>query len=165
MAILKKDLETEKVERERQQTLAAVKTEEIREIRGSLDKSLRTVEEDANNLRGMLGKSLHKIDRYTEAIRRGEAPTTTSDTEDSAAEINGEIRKSTRMSRRRTRSASNVKMRDRNSLASYSNVKIASDSHHAMTNGHSPAKDCNQRVMPQIRSPIRRYRKDRQSVA
>lgn len=156
MAILKKDLETERGERERQQNLAAVKTEEIREIRGSLDKSLRTVEEDANNLRGMLGKSLHKIDRYTKAIRRGEVPST--DTEGSASELNGEHRISSRMSRRRTQSASSVRTKTRHSNGSYSNLKLNSDSNHLMTNGMSPAKDSNH-CRPQINVPIRRYRK------
>ena len=133
--------------------MAAVKTEEIREIRGSLDKSLRSVEEDANNLRGMLGKSLHKIDKYAKSIRRGEALST--ETEESASEINGEVRKSFR---RRTQSASSVRLKHRHSNGSHKKHKLVSESNHVITNGISPETD-SKHCRPHINSPSRRYKK------
>lgn len=95
---MKIELREEQGEKEWHMTKAALKTEELREVRSSLDKSLRTVGEDASNLRSMLGKSLRKIDKYSSGSRKGQSPsqsTTDVDTEQSnpdeeILQINGE---------------------------------------------------------------------------
>lgn len=171
---MKKELKTERVAKEMQASKASMKTEEIREVRTSLDKSLRTVEEDANNLRSMLGKSLRKIDRYTDAIRRGDlqsATETDGSTNDEGSVPDGDYRKSNsakyaRLVKRHARSTSaHVNLKDRYSLGRTSPDKAVPSgviANHSTVNGTDSGTD---NVDLQVISPVRRYRKGRKSVS
>ena len=154
VADLKEDLENEREEKMIQTNKAAIKSDEIREVRQSLGKSLLAVEEDANNLRSMLGKSLRKIDRYTDAIRRNEAPQS-ADTDGST--VDGYIDKASEeakyplSSKRRTRSAAHSSSR-------------TPSSEMIVNNSDLPRGDSVPHVSPEIHSPLRRYRRGRKSV-
>ena len=172
VSVLKNELQNEREEKKIQTSKAAVKSDEIREVRQSLGKSLQAVEEDANNLRSMLGKSLRKIDRYTEAIRRNEVPPPTTDTDGSTVDAyprqpidrSSEEAKYLRSSKRRTRSAShmNLKQRDRTLGMSPSAHEPSSDN--IINHSEVVREDLAPEVTADIQSPLRRYRRPRKSV-
>lgn len=151
---------------------AAVKSDEIREVRQSLGKSLQAVEEDASNLRSMLGKSLRKIDRYTEAIRRNEEPAPSTDTEGSTVDAytrqpidrSSEDAKYLRSSKRRTRSASHTNLKERDRTIGVSPSARAPSSEIIVNNSDMVREDLAPEVSPDIQSPLRRYRRARKSV-
>lgn len=155
-----------------QSNKAAIKSDEIREVRQSLGKSLQAVEEDANNLRSMLGKSLRKIDRYTEAIRRNEPPLTSTDTEGSTVDTfprqqidqSSEEAKYPRSSKRGTRSASHTNSRERSKSHGLPSSTRAPSSGVIMSNSRNDYEGVALELSPEIHSPLRRYRRDRKSV-
>ena len=172
IAVLKRELQTEREEKALESNKVAIKSDEIREVRQSLGKSLQAVEEDANNLRSMLGKSLRKIDRYTEAVRRNEIPPPSTDTDGSTVDAHPrqqidqslEEAKHPRSSNRRTRSAShtNLKERSKTHAVSSSNRTPSSDViRHSSKMDH---EDMTLELTPEIQSPLRRYRRSRKSV-
>lgn len=168
IAVLKRELQTEREEKAMESNKVAIKSDEIREVRQSLGKSLQAVEEDANNLRSMLGKSLRKIDRYTEAVRRNEIPPPSTDTDGSTVDAHprqqinqsSEEAKHLRSSKRRTHT--NLKERSKTHGVSSSNRTPSSD-----VIGHSSKmdhEDMTLELTPEIQSPIRRYRRSRKSA-
>ena len=172
IAVLKRELQTEREEKAMESNKVAIKSDEIREVRQSLGKSLQAVEEDANNLRSMLGKSLRKIDRYTESVRRNEIPPPSTDTDGSTVDAHprqqidqsSEEAKHLRSSKRRTRSASHTNLKERSKThgVSSSNRTPSSD-----VIGHSSKmdhEDMTLELTPEIQSPIRRYRRSRKSA-
>ena len=150
-----------------------MKNDEIREVRSSLDKSLRTVEEDANNLRSMLGKSLRKIDRYTDAIRRGDLQSTT-ETETSANETeipDGYQRKPhsekyAKLVKRHARAATaHVDLNDRYSLGRSSPEKMSSSEKYVNYSSVDGTDSGTNGLGSHASSPVRRYRKGRKSAS
>lgn len=152
----------------KQTNKAAVKSDEIREVRQSLGKSLQAVEEDATNLRSMLGKSLRKIDRYTEAIRRNEEPSPSTDTDGSTADAYNmrpsEEAKYLRSSKRRTRSASRMNSKERDGTLGLSPSAHTTSSEIIVKNSEMIREDLAPEVSAEIQSPLRRYRGSRKSV-
>jgi len=153
----------ERSERERQSTKAAVKSEELRDVRESLDKSLRTVGEDATNLRTMLGKSLRRIDKYTESNRKGQ-PLSVSDLETDQSNIDDEIIKvnghqpanDEQTTKYHHRKASGG-LRTRRSLGkSPEKVAHQNGSNGVVANGYSDSLE--------EQSPTRRFRRPRKSI-
>ena len=155
-----------------QSNKAAIKSDEIREVRQSLGKSLQAVEEDANNLRSMLGKSLRKIDRYTEAIRCNEAPLPSTDTEGSTADTfprqqidqSSEEAKSLRSTKRGTRSVSHTNPRERSKSHGLPSSTRAPSSGVIVRNSRKDYEDVALESSPEVHSPLRRYRKEKKSV-
>lgn len=156
-----------------QSNKAAIKSDEIREVRQSLGKSLQAVEEDANNLRSMLGKSLRKIDRYTEAVRRNEVPPPSTDTEGSTVDAfshqqidqSSEEAKYLRSSKRRTRSEANMKLKERSKTHGMPPSSIRAPlSGVVVNNSKKDYEDAALELAPERHSPLRRYRRDRKSV-
>lgn len=161
IADLKLELNAERNEREKETNKAAMKTEELRDVRTSLDKSLRTVGEDASNLRTMLGKSLRKIDKYTESSRKGQ-PMAVSDleTEQSTADeefrtLNGNYSTHSDESPKNHVRRSSGNLRARRSLGkSPEKVVIHNGTDSNLTNGHNDID----------LSPTRRMRRTRKSI-
>lgn len=152
---------------------AAIKSDEIREVRQSLGKSLQAVEEDANNLRSMLGKSLRKIDRYTEAIRRNEVPPPSTDTDGSTVDAHprqridqaSEEAKYLRSSKRRTRSASHMNLKERGRTHGVpSSIRTPSSDVIRNNSNKVDQDDMTLELAPELQSPLRRYRRSRKSV-
>lgn len=176
VTVLKRELLNERDEKEKQYNKVAVKSDEIREVRQSLGKSLQAVEEDANNLRSMLGKSLRKIDRYTEAIRRNEVPPPSTDTDGSTVDgyprqqidQSSEEAKYLRLAKRRTRSASrglNSKERGSRTVGVTSSSTRAPSSDVIVNNSKVDREDLALDLpSPEVQSPLRRYRRARKSV-
>jgi hypothetical protein len=155
-------LKEEHGEKERHMAKASLKSEELREVRSSLNKSLRTVGEDASNLRTMLGKSLRKIDKYSTASRNGQSPihsTTDVDTEQSnpdeeILQVNGEHSPKIGQSPKNHRRSASGSIRSRRLVGtSPEKVKHLNGTDSVIMNGH--AED---------QSPTRRYRRIRKSV-
>ena len=173
VSALKKELQYEREEKVLQTNKAAVKSDEIREVRHSLGKSLQAVEEDANNLRSMLGKSLRKIDRYTEAIRRNEVPPPSTDTDGSTVDAyprqpidrSSEEAKYLRSSKRRTRSASHTNLKERDRTHGLSPSASQAPSSNVIVNNSEIVRDVSApEVSAEVQSPLRRYRRARKSV-
>ena len=152
----------------KQTNKAAVKSDEIREVRQSLGKSLQAVEEDASNLRSMLGKSLRKIDRYTEAIRRNEEPSPSTDTDGSTVVAYNvrpsEEAKYLRSSKRRTRSGSHMNSKERDRTLGLSPSAHTTTSEIIVKNSDMIREDFAPEVSAEMQSPLRRYRGSRKSV-
>lgn len=160
VAGLKLELQAERSERERQTTKAALKSEELRDVRTSLDKSLRTVGEDAGNLRTMLGKSLRRIDKYTETTRKVQ-PMTVSDLDTDQSNLDEEFLKangnhSTKVDQSPNHfRRSSANLRTRRSLGKSPEKIVHQNGVDAdVTNGHSEAD----------LSPTRRIRRSRKSI-
>lgn len=172
VAVLKRELQNEREEKAMESNKAAIKSDEIREVRQSLGKSLQAVEEDANNLRSMLGKSLRKIDRYTEAIRRNEIPPPSTDTDASTVDAyprqqidqTSEEAKYLRSSKRRTRSASHTNLRERSRTHGVPSSIRTPSSDVIGNNLKVDHEDLALELAPELQSPLRRYRRSRKSV-
>lgn len=161
VAELKNELENEREEKMIQSNKAAIKSDEIREVRQSLGKSLLAVEEDANNLRSMLGKSLRKIDRYTDAIRRNGASLsadTDGSTVDAKIDNTSDDARYVRSSKRRTRSAAHVNVKERDKFLDAPSPARTAPSQ-IIVNNSDFHRDDSEHI-----SPLRRYRRERQSV-
>ena len=163
MSFLRKEIQNEREDKKKELNRASNRSDEIREVRHSLGKSLQAVEEDANNLRGMLGKSLRKIDRYTEAIRRNEAPPSSTNTDESEVddfrhrEIDHTLGspKHLRLSKRRTRSATQVNLTKRSTA-----LGLTSVSHEPSSGVIGSMPDSTS----DTQSPFRTYRRSRKSL-
>lgn len=161
VAELKNELENERAEKMIQSNKAAIKSDEIREVRQSLGKSLLAVEEDANNLRSMLGKSLRKIDRYTDAIRRNGtsfSADTDGSTVDEKIDNTSDEARHVRSSKRRTRSVAHVNVKERDKLLDAPSPARTAPSQ-IIVNNSDFHRDDSAHI-----SPLRRYRRERQSV-
>ena len=120
----------------------------------------------------MLGKSLRKIDRYTEAIRRNEVPPPSTDTDGSTVDayprqaIDGssEEAKHLRSSKRRTRSASHMNLKERDRTLGVSPSVRLPSSEIANNNLEVDLEDATPEIAAQIQSPLRRYRRSRKYI-
>ena len=172
VAVLKNELHYQREEKAKESNKAAIKSDEIREVRQSLGRSLQAVEEDANNLRSMLGKSLRKIDRYTEAIRRNEIPPPSTDTDGSTVDVYprqqidqvSEEGKHLRSSKRRTRSASHMNLKERGRTHEVPSLIRAPSSDVIGDNFKGDREDVTLELAPDRQSPLRRYRRSRKLV-
>jgi len=172
IAVLKRELQTEREEKAMESNKVAIKSDEIREVRQSLGKSLQAVEEDAHNLRSMLGKSLRKIDRYTEAVRRNEIPPPSTDTDGSTVDAHprqqfdqsSEEAKYLRSSKRRTRSASHMNLKERSKTHGISPSNRMPSSDVIGLSSKMDHEDMTLEFTPEIQSPLRRYRRSRKSA-
>lgn len=140
-----------------------MKSEELRDVRTSLDKSLHTVGEDATNLRTMLGKSLRRIDKYTESTRKGQ-PMSVSDLEtdhsnvdDEVAKVNGNHSNNNEQTPKNHHRKASGNLRTRRSLGKSPEKAIHQNGTNlVVTNGHSDSQSDH--------SPTRRFRRARKSI-